>query len=84
METRREPGAREKGLAMAFDDISKKAQEFLKDERVTKALKSEKAEGASDKILDGIAAAADKATGGKYRDQIDGAKRTADKKIGNE
>lgn len=69
---------------MGIEDISKKAQEFLKDERVTKALKSEKAEGTSDKILDGIAAAADKATGGKYRDQIDGAKKSADKKIGNE
>ncbi|RWZ61296.1 antitoxin [Labedella populi] len=69
---------------MGIDDISKKAQEFLKDERVTKALKSEQAEGASDKILDGIAAAADKATGGRYRDQIDGAKDSADKKIGNE
>ena len=69
---------------MGIDDISKKAQEFLKDERVTKALRSEQAEGASDKILDGIAGAADKVTGGKYRDQIDGAKKAADKKIGNE
>jgi hypothetical protein len=69
---------------MGIDDISKKAQEFLKDERVTKAIKSEKAEGASDRILDGIAGAADKATGGKYRDQIDNAKKAADKKIGNE
>ncbi|RWZ51808.1 antitoxin [Labedella phragmitis] len=69
---------------MGIDDISKKAQEFLKDERVTKALKSEKAEGTSDKILDGIAGAADKATGGKYRDQIDNAKKAADKKIGNQ
>ncbi|PSL39584.1 antitoxin protein of toxin-antitoxin system [Labedella gwakjiensis] len=69
---------------MGIDDISKKAQEFLKDERVTKALKSEQAEGASDKILDGIAAAADKATGGKFAGQIDDAKKAADKKIGNE
>lgn len=69
---------------MAIEDISKKAQEFLKDERVTKALKSEKAEGASDKILDGIAAAADKATGGKFSGQIHDAKKAADEKIGNE
>ena len=69
---------------MAFDDITKKAQEFLKDERVTKALKSEKAEGASDKVLDAIADAADKATGGKHHDRIADAKAAADKKIGNE
>ncbi|RUQ97108.1 antitoxin [Labedella endophytica] len=69
---------------MAIEDISKKAQEFLKDERVTKALKSEKAEKTSDSILDGIAAAADKASGGKFSGQIEDAKKAADKKIGNE
>ena len=69
---------------MAIDDISKKAQEFLKDERVTKALKSEKAEETSDKILDGLAAAADKVSGGKFSSQIDDAKKAADKKVGNE
>lgn len=67
-----------------FDDIAKKAQEFLKDPKVEKALKSDKAEGVSDKLLDAVAGAADKATGGKFRDQIDQAKKTADKKIGDQ
>ncbi|TWX38620.1 antitoxin [Frigoribacterium sp. ACAM 257] len=67
-----------------FDDITKKAQEFLKDGKVQDALKSEKAEGVSDKILDAVAGAADKATGGKHSDKIAQAKEQADKKIGNQ
>ncbi|RKR76078.1 Rv0909 family putative TA system antitoxin [Frondihabitans australicus] len=66
-----------------FDDIAKKAQEFLKDPKVEQALHSEQAEGVSDKLLDAVAGAADKATGGKFHDQIDQAKKTADEKIGD-
>ena len=67
-----------------FDDITKKAQEFLKDGKVQEALKSEKAEGISDNILDAVAGAADKATGGKYSDKIAQAKEQADKKVGDQ
>ena len=67
-----------------FDDITKKAQEFLKDGKVQDALKSEKAEGVSDTILDAVAGAADKATGGKYRAKSAQAKAQADKKIGDQ
>jgi len=67
-----------------FDDITKKAQEFLKDGKVQDALKSEKAEGISDNVLDAVAGAADKATGGKYSDKIAQAKEQADKKIGDQ
>jgi hypothetical protein len=67
-----------------FDDITKKAQEFLRDGKVQDALKSEKAEGVSDNILDAVASAADKATGGKYSDKIAQAKEQADKKIGDQ
>jgi len=67
-----------------FDDITKKAQEFLKDGKVQDALKSEKAEGISDNILDAVAGAADKATGGKYSDKIAQAKEQADKKVGDQ
>ncbi len=38
-----------------FDDITKKAQELLKDGKVQDALKSEKAEDVSDKVLGGVA-----------------------------
>ncbi len=67
-----------------FDDITKKAQDFLKDGKVRDALKSEKAEDISDKVLGGVADAVKKATGGKYDDKIDGARDAADEKIGNE
>ncbi|GAA4674023.1 Rv0909 family putative TA system antitoxin [Frondihabitans cladoniiphilus] len=76
-----------------FDDITKKAQEFLKDGKVQAALKSDqvkdavksdKAEEISDSILDSVAGAADKLTGGKFHDKIEEAKAQADKKIGNE
>ncbi|MBD8139545.1 antitoxin [Frigoribacterium sp. CFBP 13605] len=67
-----------------FDDITKKAQAFLKDGKVQEALKSEKAEGVSDNILDAVASAADKATGGKHANKIQQAKEQADKKLGNQ
>lgn len=67
-----------------FDDIAKKAQEFLKDGKVQDALKSEKAEGMSDKLLDAVSGAADKATGGKFHDQIENARDEADKKVGDQ
>ncbi|WIE74885.1 Rv0909 family putative TA system antitoxin [Curtobacterium sp. MCSS17_007] len=67
-----------------FDDITKKAQALLQDGKVQDALKSEQAEGVSDKVLGGVADAVKKATGGKYDDKIDDAREQADKRIGNE
>ncbi|GAA4267427.1 antitoxin [Frondihabitans peucedani] len=67
-----------------LDDIAKKAQEFLGSDKVKGALKSEKAEDVSDKVLDGVADAVNKATGGKYSDQIGSAREQADKKIGDQ
>ncbi|MDR6613083.1 MULTISPECIES: Rv0909 family putative TA system antitoxin [unclassified Leifsonia] len=67
-----------------FDDITKKAQEFLNDPKVKDALNSEQAEGVSDKLLDGVAGAAKKVTGGKFDDKIEGARDEADKHVGNE
>lgn len=66
-----------------FDDIAKKAQEFLGSDKVKDALKSEKAEGVSDKVLDGVEDAVNKATGGKFRDQVGSAREQADKKVGD-
>jgi hypothetical protein len=67
-----------------FDDITKKAQDFLNDPKVKDALNSEQAEDISDKLLDGVAGAAKKVTGGKYDDKIEGARDQADKHVGNE
>lgn len=69
---------------MAIDDITKKAQEFLNDEKVKGMLASEQAEGVSDKVLDGVAGLADSLTGGKFSEQIDDVKGTIDEKIGTE
>jgi hypothetical protein len=69
---------------MALDDITKKAQEFLQNNKVTEALKSEQAEEISDKLLDGVAGAANKVTGGKFEDKISEARDAADKQVGNE
>lgn len=67
-----------------FDDITKKAQEFLNDPKVKDALNSEQAEDISDKLLDGVAGAAKRVTGGKFDDKIDGARDEADRRVGNE
>jgi hypothetical protein len=69
---------------MAFDDITKKAQELLGDSKVQEALKSEQAEGVSDKLLDGVAGAINKVTGDKYDEQVEGARASADKAVGTE
>jgi hypothetical protein len=56
-----------------FDDIKKKAQDFLA---------SEKAEEVSDKILGGAAGLANKVTGDKHADKIEKARSAIDGKIG--
>ncbi|NLA65677.1 MAG: antitoxin [Leucobacter sp.] len=71
---------------MGIEDIAKQATEFAKNnaDKVNEALKSEQAEGISDKLLDGAADLAKKVTGGKFDEQIDSARDQADKHIGNE
>ena len=51
---------------------------------MSEALKSEQAEGISDKVLDGAADLANKLTGGKFADQVQSARDAADGAIGNE
>lgn len=67
-----------------LDDVTGKAKEFLNDNKVKDALNSDKAEEVSDSILDAVAGAADKVTGGKFHDKIEEARDAADKKIGND
>jgi len=71
---------------MGIEDAAKQAGDFVKEnaDKVNDALKSEQAEGISDKVLDGVADFAKKVTGGKFDEQIDGARDAADKQIGNE
>lgn len=69
---------------MGIEDLTAKAQEFLSDDRVKDALKSEQAENISDNVLDGVAGVVNKVTGGKFEEQVDGARDAADKAIGTE
>lgn len=71
---------------MGIEDAAKQAGDFVKQnaDKVQEALKSEQAEGISDKVLDGVADFAKKVTGGKFDEQIDDARDTADKHLGNE
>ncbi len=71
---------------MAIDDMKKKAGDFAKEnaDKINEALKSEQAEGISDKILDGAADLANKLTGGKHADKVQEVRDNIDKNIGNE
>lgn len=65
---------------MNLDDLKGKAEE-LKDQ-ATDAVKGMMAEENTDGVLDKVADAAKKATGGKFDDKIDAAREAADDKIG--
>ena len=71
---------------MGIEDLAKQAGDFAKDnaDKIQEVLKSEQAEGISDKVLDGAADLANKLTGGKFADQIDSARDAADGAVGNE
>lgn len=70
---------------MGIDDIVNKGKELFEEnkDKVEQALKSEQAEGISDKVLDGAAGLAKKVAPGAA-DQIDGVRDNIDKSIGNE
>jgi hypothetical protein len=74
------------GCAVGIEDLTGKAEQLIGEnkDKIEGALKSEKAEEVSDKVLDGVAGFANKVTGGKFEEQIEGARKAADDKIGNE
>ncbi|WP_165068181.1 antitoxin [Marisediminicola senii] len=65
-------------------NLGRKAADMLNNPKTRDALKSEKAEGVSDSILDTASGLANKVTGNKHADKIDKARDAADKKIGND
>ncbi|GAA1693130.1 hypothetical protein GCM10009792_11300 [Microcella alkalica] len=69
---------------MGIDDITSKAKEFLESDQVKGMLDSEQAEDISDKVLEAVAEAADKVTGGKFSDQIEDVKSNIDGAIGTD
>ena len=60
---------------MSFDDLVNKAKD---------ALNSEQGEQISDQVITGASDAADKVTGGKFADQVDGAQQAADDFLGQQ
>lgn len=71
---------------MGIEDLVNKAKGLIGDniDAVNNAIHSEKAEEISDKVLDGASDVANKVTGGKFADQVKGARDAADGAIGNE
>jgi len=64
--------------------LADKAKQFLDSDQVKDALKSEQAEDISDKVLDGVEDAVNKATGGRFEQQIEDARDNVDKAVGTE
>lgn len=59
-----------------FDNIRAKAEKVIADN-------PDKVEKVSDAVIDRAGDAINKATGGKYSDKVEAAKREADKRIGH-
>lgn len=70
---------------MGVEDAVNKGKEFFEQnkEKIDEALRSEQAEGISDKILDGVAGFAKKVAPGAS-DKIDDVRDNVDKAVGNE
>jgi hypothetical protein len=68
------------------EEVADRAKAFVDEnkDRIADAVKSDRVEEVSDKILDGIAGAVKKVTGGKFDDKIDETRDNVDKHVGNE
>ena len=70
---------------MGVDDIINKGKQLLEQNRdkIEEALKSEKAEEVSDKVLDGAADAIKKVVPAEHHAKIDEVRENVDKNVGN-
>lgn len=84
--SRGEPDDREGNAMAGVDDIINKSKKLLDDNRdkIEQALKSEKAEDVSDKILGGTVDALKKVVPEAHHDKIDQARDAADKHVGDQ
>ena len=69
---------------MSFDKYINKAKNLANDPKVREKLNSEKAEKASDSILDKAAGVAESLTNGKHTEKIQKARDAADRAIGTD
>jgi hypothetical protein len=70
----------------SLDDLTKKAQDFIEEnkDQIQEVLNSEQAEDISDKVLDGVAGAAEKVLGDEHADKITAVRDNIDGAIGTE
>jgi len=70
----------------ALDDLTKKAQDFVEEnkDQINEVLNSEQAEDISDKVLDGVAGAAEKVLGDEHADKIKAVRDNIDGAVGTE
>ncbi len=75
----------QKNVSAKAEEVTDKAKAFVDEnkEKIEEALKSEKAEEVSDKIIHGLADGLKKVTGGRFDEQIDKTAADLDDKIGN-
>jgi hypothetical protein len=68
------------------EDIADKAKSFIDDnkDKIADAVKSDKVEEVTDKMIHGLADGLKKVTGGKFDEQIDKAADNVDKHVGSE
>lgn len=76
----------QKNVSAKAEEITDKAKAFVDEntDKIEAALRSEKAEEVSDKIIHGLADGLKKVTGGKFDEQIDKDAEDLDGKIGND
>jgi uncharacterized protein (DUF1778 family) len=70
----------------ALDDLTKKAQDFVEENKdtINDALNSQQAEDISDKVLDAVSDAAKKVTPDEHDAKVDDVRANIDKTIGTE
>ena len=67
-----------------FEDITRKATDFLKSEQAKDALENQRVEDVIDRLLDCVAGVADRLTSGKHAEKIVGSRDATDRKIGTD
>ncbi|KTR09281.1 hypothetical protein [Curtobacterium luteum] len=76
----------QKNVSAKAEEVTDKAKAFVDENRdkIEEALKSDKAEEVSDRIIHGLADGLKKVTGGRFDEQIDKTAADLDAKVGND
>ncbi|WP_416393906.1 MULTISPECIES: antitoxin [unclassified Curtobacterium] len=76
----------QKNVSAKAEEVTDRAKAFVDQnkDKIEEALKSDKAEEVSDKLIHGLADGLKKFTGGKFDEQIDKTAADLDGKIGND